>query len=462
MRYISTRGGSPPVGFVEAVLAGLAPDGGLYVPETWPTFDREEIAAFAGQPYAEVAAAVLGRFAGDEIPQADLARMCHEAYAAFNHPAVVPLVQLGPDVFLAELFHGPSLAFKDVAMQLLARLSDHVLERAGRTQTILCATSGDTGGAAVEAFRGRANTRIVAMFPDGRISEVQRRFMTTAVEDNVRCLAVAGDFDACQAILKTALADADLQRAVGLSAVNSINFARIVAQSVYYFTTAVALGGPHRPVSFAVPSGNFGDGFAGYVAHRMGLPIGRILIATNANDILARTFRTGLYARGAVAETQSPAMDIQSASNFERLFFEATDRDGPGTATAFSGFAAGRDVVTPSAALAAMTALFAGASSDEASTAAEMRLTLSETGEMADPHTAVALSALRRHPASGPTVVLATAHPAKFPEAVLAATGQAPETPARARALSERPERFEPIAADAGKVAAYVRAFAGG
>jgi threonine synthase len=300
------------------------------------------------------------------------------------------------------------------------------------------------------------------MFPDGRISEVQRRFMTTAVEDNVRCLAVAGDFDACQAILKTALADADLQRAVGLSAVNSINFARIVAQSVYYFTTAVALGGPHRPVSFAVPSGNFGDGFAGYVAHRMGLPIGRILIATNANDILARTFRTGLYARGAVAETQSPAMDIQSASNFERLFFEATDRDGPGTATAFSGFAAGRDIVTPPAALAAMTALFAGASSDEADTAAEMRLTLSETGEMADPHTAVALSALRRHPAPGPTVVLATAHPAKFPEAVLAATGQAPETPARARALSERPERFEPIAADAGKVAAYVRAFAGG
>lgn len=462
MRYISTRGGSPSVGFVEAVLAGLAPDGGLYIPETWPRFTREEIAAFAGQPYAEVAAAVLGRFAADEIPQSDLARMCHEAYAAFDHPAVVPLVQLGPDVFLAELFHGPSLAFKDVAMQLLARLSDHVLERAGRTQTILCATSGDTGGAAVEAFRGRANTRIVAMFPDGRISEVQRRFMTTAVEDNVRCLAVAGDFDACQAILKIALADAELQRSVGLSAVNSINFARIVAQSVYYFTTAVALGAPHRPVSFAVPSGNFGDGFAGYVAYRMGLPIGRILIATNTNDILARTFRTGLYTRGAVAETQSPAMDIQSASNFERLFFEATGRDGPATAAAFTGFAAGREIVTPPAALSAMTALFAGASTDEASTAGEMRRTLTETGEMADPHTAVALSALRRHPAPGPTVVLATAHPAKFPEAVLAATGQTPETPARARALAERPERFESIAADAGKVAAYVRAFAGG
>ena len=462
MRYISTRGGSPAVGFVEAVLAGLAPDGGLYVPETWPQFDRTEIAGFAGRPYAEVAAAVLGRFAGEEIPAADLSRMCREAYAAFDHPAVVPLVQLGPDTFLAELFHGPSLAFKDVAMQLLARLSDHVLEQAGRTQTILCATSGDTGGAAVEAFRGRANTRIVAMFPDGRISEVQRRFMTTATENNVRCLAVDGDFDACQAILKTALADADLQKAVGLSAVNSINFARIVAQSVYYFTTAVALGAPHRPVAFAVPSGNFGDGFAGYVAHRMGLPVRRILVATNANDILARTFATGAYVRGAVAETQSPAMDIQSASNFERLFFEATGRDGEATAEAFRGFAAGREIRVPDQALSAMTALFAGASTDEASTGAEMRQTLAETGETADPHTAVALSALRRHPGPGPTVVLATAHPAKFPEAVQAATGQVPVTPARAQALAGRPERFEHIAADAGKVSAYVRAFAGG
>lgn len=462
MRYISTRGGSPAVGFVEAVLAGLAPDGGLYVPETWPQFDRAEIAAFAGRPYAEVAAAVLGRFADGEIPADDLARMCRDAYAAFDHPAVVPLVQLGPDVFLAELFHGPSLAFKDVAMQLLARLSDHVLARAGRTLTILCATSGDTGGAAVEAFRGRANMRIVAMFPDDRISEVQRRFMTTATEDNVRCLAVAGDFDACQAILKTALADTDLQRAVGLSAVNSINFARIIAQSVYYFTTAVALGAPHRAVSFAVPSGNFGDGFAGYVAHRMGLPVGRVLVATNANDILARTFATGAYARGAVAETQSPAMDIQSASNFERLFFEATGRDGAATAEAFTGFAAGREIHVPSRALSAMTAIFTGASTDEASTTAEMQGTLSETGEMADPHTAVALSALRRHPGPGPTVVLATAHPAKFPEAVQAATGRSPVTPARAQALAGRPERFEHIAADAGKVSAYVRTFAGG
>ena len=336
-----------------------------------------------------------------------------------------------------------------------------MLERAGRTQTILCATSGDTGGAAVEAFRGRSNTRIVAMFPDGRISEVQRRFMTTATEDNVRCLAVAGDFDTCQAILKTALGDPVLQQAVGLSAVNSINFARIVAQSVYYFTTALALGAPHRPVSFAVPSGNFGDGFAGYVAYRMGLPIGRILIATNANDILARTFRTGLYARGTVAETQSPAMDIQSASNFERLFFESVDRDGPATAEAFRGFAEGRSISVPPQALEAMTRLFAGEATDEAATSEAMRLALSETGEIVDPHTAVALSALRRSPGTGPTVVLATAHPAKFPEAVLAATGRAPSAPERAQALAGRPERYESIAADAALVSAYVRAFAG-
>jgi threonine synthase len=461
MRYISTRGASPPVGFVDAVLSGLAPDGGLYVPESWPQFSAGEIASMAGRPYAEVAAAVLGRFAGDEIPQADLLAMCRQAYAAFDHPAVVPLVQLAPDVFLAELFHGPSLAFKDVAMQLLAGLSDFVLERAGRTQTILCATSGDTGGAAVEAFRGRSNTRIVAMFPEGRISEVQRRFMTTATEDNVRCLAVAGDFDTCQAILKTALGDPVLQQAVGLSAVNSINFARIVAQSVYYFTTALALGAPYRPVSFAVPSGNFGDGFAGYVAYRMGLPIGRILIATNANDILARTFRTGQYARGTVAETQSPAMDIQSASNFERLFFESVGRDGPATAEAFRGFAEGRSISVPPQALEAMTRLFAGETTDEAATSEAMRLALSETGQTVDPHTAVALSALRRSPGTGPTVVLATAHPAKFPDAVLAATGHAPLAPERAQALAGRPERYETIVADAALISAYVRDFAG-
>jgi threonine synthase len=357
---VSTRGQSPSVGFVDAVLAGLAPDGGLYIPETWPTLTTAEIAAFAGRPYHEVATEILARFVGEEIPREDLAEMCAEAYATFTHAAVTPLVQIGPSAFICELFHGPSLAFKDVAMQLLARLSDYILAKQNRTQTILLATSGDTGGAAVEAFRGRANTRLVAMFPDGKISEVQRRFMTTAPEDNVRCVAVAGDFDDCQAILKEALGDAALRQAVGLSAVNSINFARIVAQSVYYFTAAVALGAPQRAVNFAVPSGNFGDGFAGYVAKRMGLPIGKIVIATNSNDILARAFDEGRYSRGAVTATQSPAMDIQSASNFERLYYETVRRDGVETARAFKAFAEAGAIDIPPQALSAMRETFVG------------------------------------------------------------------------------------------------------
>ncbi|HEX5262590.1 MAG TPA: threonine synthase, partial [Phenylobacterium sp.] len=347
MRYVSTRGQAPHVGFVDAVLGGLAPDGGLYVPQTWPLLRAEEIASFAGAPYAEVAARVIGAFAEGEIAAADLRQMCAEAYATFTHAAVVPLTQLSPDVFLAELFHGPSLAFKDVAMQILARLFDHILAGQGRVQTILCATSGDTGGAAVEAFRGRKNVRVVALFPEGRISEVQRRFMTTASESNVACVAVKGSFDDCQAIVKAAFQDESLRQAVDLSGVNSINFARIAAQAVYYFTTAVALGAPEREVSFAVPSGNFGDAFAGYVAHRMGLPISQILVATNANDILARAFSEGRYARGSVQATISPAMDIQISSNFERLYFEATDREALETSRAFTAFAQSGAITIP-------------------------------------------------------------------------------------------------------------------
>ncbi|HEX5379037.1 MAG TPA: threonine synthase [Phenylobacterium sp.] len=461
MRYVSTRGASPSVGFVDAILAGLAPDGGLYVPEEWPTLTHAEIAAFAGKPYDHVATEILARFVGDEIPRGVLADMCAEAYASFTHPAVVPLTQIAPGGFIAELFHGPSLAFKDVAMQLLARLSDHVLGREKRTQTILCATSGDTGGAAVEAFRGRANTRIVAMFPDGRISEVQRRFMTTAEEDNVRCVAVAGTFDDCQAILKDALADQSLKQSVGLSAVNSINFARIVAQAVYYFTTAVALGAPHREVAFCVPSGNFGDGFAGFVAKRMGLPISRITVATNSNDILARAFQEGRYARGAVAVTQSPAMDIQSASNFERLYYECARRDGLETARAFKAFAETGFIEIPPQALAAMRELFQGTSVSEGDTSRAILSTLNETGELIDPHTAVGVAAFHRlRDVHEPIVVLATAHAAKFPEAVAAAAGETPVTPRKARALAAKAERFDRLPAEADVIKAYVRAFA--
>ena len=467
MKYVSTRSGSgpetPAVGFLEAVLSGLAPDGGLYVPEVWPEMTAGEIAALAGQPYHRVAAEILSRFTGHDIPRDALEDMCEEAYSTFTHAATCPVKQLTPGLFLVELFHGPSLAFKDVAMQLLGRLYDYALARHGRTMTVVCATSGDTGGAAVEAFRGRANARIVALFPEGRISEVQRRFMTTAGDANVACVSVEGTFDDCQAIVKAMFGDDQFRHAVDLSGVNSINFARIAAQAVYYFTAAVALGAPHRPVAFAVPTGNFGDAFAGWVARRMGLPIASILVATNSNDIVARAFETGRYARGVVAPTQSPAMDIQVASNFERLYFESVRRDGVETGRAFRAFNETGVIDLPPQALAAMRETFSGASVTEDDTARSMLSTLNETGELIDPHTAVAMAAARRASLPDPTTpmaILSTAHPAKFPEAVSAATGVTPDVPAAAKGLNSQPERYDRLPADADAIKAYVRAFA--
>ncbi|HEY8574178.1 threonine synthase [Phenylobacterium sp.] len=461
MRYVSTRGQAPSVGFVDAVLAGLAPDGGLYVPETWPQFSREQIADFAGRPYAEVAAAVIGAFAGDEVEPDVLQEMCREAYSTFSHPAVVPIVQIGPEAFIAQLFHGPSLAFKDVAMQILARLYDHVLGGQNRQQTILCATSGDTGGAAVEAFRGAKHVKVVALFPEGRISEVQRRFMTTAEEPNIACVAVSGTFDDCQAIVKQAFQDKVLRQAVDLSGVNSINFARIAAQAVYYFTSAVALGAPHRPVSFCVPSGNFGDAFAGYVASRMGLPIARIVVATNSNDILAKAFETGRYERGVVQPTLSPAMDIQAASNFERLYFEGVEREADETARAFDAFSSAGAIDIPPSAHATMRELFRGVAVGEDETLRTIVATLNETGELIDPHTAVGVAALKRSPDTpGPVVVLSTAHPAKFPDDVQRASGVTPALPRGAADLGRRPERFERLPPETETIKAYVRAFA--
>jgi threonine synthase len=457
MRYISTRGGAPAVDFTEALLAGLAPDGGLYVPETWPTLSREEIAGFAGKPYFEVAAAILDRFTGQEIDPGDSESDCQEAYYTFTHEAVTPLRQIAPDQWLLELFHGPTLAFKDVAMQLLAQLYDRALAERGRKLTIVCATSGDTGGAAVEAFRGSKRVDLVVLFPHGRISEVQRRFMTAAPEENVRCVAIDGTFDDCQAIVKALFADQPFTREVDLSGVNSINWARIVAQSVYYFTSAVALGAPERAVNFVVPTGNFGDAFAGYVAHRMGLPIGKITVATNANNILARTIATGRYQRGEVVATQSPAMDIQVASNFERLYFESVGRDAVETARAFATFGATGSLDLPSQARSELAALFDSAVATEAETSASMARTLKSTGELADPHTAVALHAALEC-SNGPTVVLSTAHPAKFPEAVQAATGQHPALPARVGDLFAKPERITRLPADIEAVKAFVRA----
>ena len=466
MRYVSTRGQSPAIGFWDAVLAGLAPDGGLYIPESWPEFSAEEIAAFAGLPYAEVAAAVIGRFAGNDIAPAELLEMTRAAYATFTHPAVTPVKELYPNLFLLELFHGPTLAFKDVAMQILARLYDKALKQQNRHLTIVAATSGDTGGAAVEAFRGASNARILVLFPEGRISEVQRRFMTTTGETNVANVAVQGSFDDCQSIVKDMFQDKVLRQAVDLSGVNSINWARIAAQAVYYFTSAVSLGAPYRPVSFVVPTGNFGDAFAGYVARQMGLPIETITVATNSNDIVARAIETGRYARGQVVATQSPAMDIQIASNFERLFFEAVDRDAVNTAAFFKTFAETGSADIPPEALTRMRELFAGDAVDEAETSAAIKTTLADTGELIDPHTAVAIRAALRLKAKAanaatPLVVLSTAHPAKFPEAVLEAAGVEPHLPAAAVGLDAKTETFDRLPNRPDAVKAYLRTFAG-
>lgn len=466
MRYVSTRGQAPAIGFFDAVLAGLAPDGGLYVPQEWPSFTPAEIAAFDGQPYADVAAAVIGKFAGPDIDDEELREMTREAYASFTHPCITPVKQLYPGISLLELFHGPTLAFKDVAMQILARLYDKALKAQGRTLTIVAATSGDTGGAAVEAFRGAAHARLLVLFPEGRISEVQRRFMTTASEANVRTVAVQGSFDDCQSIVKAMFQDQALRQAVDLSGVNSINWARIAAQSVYYFTSAAALGAPHRKIGFVVPTGNFGDAFAGFVASKMGLPIERIVAATNSNDIVARALQTGHYARGVVQATQSPAMDIQIASNFERLYFEATRREAMETARTFQAFATTGAVDIPPQAFSAMTDLFGGVAVGEDETRRTIVATLNETGELIDPHTAVAVAAAKRVRAMSklgatPLIALATAHPAKFPEAVYAAAGLEPGLPAAAMGIGQKAERFDRLPNDADALKAYLRAFAG-
>ncbi len=461
MRYVSTRGQAAPADFKQVLLAGLAPDGGLYVPEEWPSFSPTEIAAFAGLAYADVAAEVIARFAGDAFPREQLQAIAEDAYATFAHPAVTPLKQLGDNLFLLELFHGPTLAFKDVAMQLLSRLYDAALAGSERTLTIVCATSGDTGGAAVEAFRGARHARIVVLFPHDKISEVQRRFMTTTRDENVRVVAVDGAFDDCQRLVKTLFGDEVFKSEVDLSGVNSINWARVAAQSVYYITAAVALGAPHRPVAFATPTGNFGDAFAGYAARRMGLDIAGITVATNGNDILARALETGRYARGEVLATQSPAMDIQVASNFERLYFEASRRDAVETARAFEAFAVEGAIDLAPSTLAYMRDGFTGQAVSEDETARTILSTLNETGELVDPHTAVGLAAARRAPmGETPLVVLATAHPAKFPDAVRTATGSDPALHARAHGLFDRAERIDRLAADADAVKAYIRRFA--
>jgi threonine synthase len=460
LRYLSTRGEAPPLDFVDVTLAGLARDGGLYMPETWPQFDAATIAGFAGRPYAEVAVEVIRPFVGGTISDIDLARMAREAYGTFRHPAVAPLTQLGANSFVLELFHGPTLAFKDLAMQLIARLMDHVLEKRAERTTIVVATSGDTGGAAVEAFRGRAQVDLVVLFPNGRISDVQRRMMTTTADANIHAVAIEGTFDDCQALVKGMFNHHDFRDRVRLSGVNSINFARVVAQIVYYFTSAVALGAPHRKVAFTVPTGNFGDVFAGYAALRMGLPIARLIVATNVNDILARTLETGTYEVRDVVATASPSMDIQVSSNFERLMFEAYARDPRPVRAAMASLAQSRRFTLAPAALAKIRQIFAADRADEADTAAEMRTTLRETGYMIDPHTAVALAVAEKemHDPAVPMITLSTAHPAKFPAAVEAACGVAPALPAWLGDLLTRPEQITVLPPDLAEVERFVLA----
>jgi len=458
MRYVSTRGAAPALGFVEVMLAGLARDGGLYVPESWPTLGSDAVAALAGRPYAEVAVEVIRPFVGGSIADPDLARMAQEAYGTFRHPAVAPLVQLGPNLFVLELFHGPTLAFKDLAMQLVARMMDHTLEKRAERATVVVATSGDTGGAAVEAFRGRSQVDVVVLFPHGRISEVQRRMMTTAPDSNVHAVAVEGTFDDCQALLKAMFNHHAFRDRVRLSAVNSINWARVVAQVVYYFTAAVALGAPHRKVAFTVPTGNFGDVYAGYVASRMGLPVDRLVVATNVNDILVRALATGEYAPREVVATMSPSMDIQVSSNFERLLFEAYARDGAQVAALMGSLAQSRRFAVSSQALKAMRALFSADRADEQESAATMRAWMREAGYCADPHTAVGLAVAEkehRDPAL-PMIVLSTAHPAKFPDAVRAASGGTPQLPEWLADLPARQERVSVLPAEQAAVEKFV------
>ncbi len=458
MNYVSTRGEAPVLEFEDVMLAGLARDGGLYVPEHWPTLTAEQIAGFAGQPYEDVAFAVMAPFVDGAIPDEDLKAMIDEAYATFNHAAVTPLKQLDSGSWLLELFHGPTLAFKDVAMQILARLMDHALKRRGRRATVVGATSGDTGGAAIDAFRGREAVDIFILHPHGRVSDVQRRQMTTVTEGNVHNIAIEGTFDDCQAIVKALFNHHDFRDRLALAGVNSINWARIMAQVVYYFTSAVAVGAPARKVSFTVPTGNFGDIFAGYVAQRMGLPVERLVIATNVNDILARVVASGRYETDKVVPTTSPSMDIQVSSNFERALFEAYGRDASSVRALMESLSQSGAFTVAEDALRNVRANFDAGRATEQETADRIANTLSATGELVDPHTAIGLEVAAR--AAGnegvPMITLATAHPAKFPDAVAAASGRTPDLPPWLSDLHEREERFTVLANDAGAIEAFV------
>ncbi|MUZ71119.1 threonine synthase [Agrobacterium vitis] len=459
MDFISTRGEAPALNFCDALLAGLARDGGLYLPREWPKMRKRDIRALRGKTYQEVAFAVLKPFVDGEIKDAALQAMIHDAYATFRHPAVAPLVQTGPNSYILELFHGTTLAFKDVAMQLLGRLMDHVLRERGQRATIVGATSGDTGGAAIDAFAGLDNIDIFILFPKGKVSPVQQRQMTTSKAGNVRAVAIEGNFDDCQDLVKAMFNHVAFRDKVQLSGVNSINWARIMAQVVYYFTAALSLGGPDRKISFTVPTGNFGDIFAGYVAREMGLPIDKLVIATNDNDILARTLKTGRYEMRGVMATSSPSMDIQISSNFERLLFEASDRNAGEIRSQMASLKqSGAFEIKPDT-LKTIRKLFRAGRATEKEVAKTIATTLAETGYLLDPHTAcgVVVASKFEKPQS-PMVTLATAHPAKFPAAVKSASGIDPALPTWLADLMDREERFDVLAGELDVVEAFISA----
>ena len=452
MQYVSTRGGAEPQRFSDATLAGLAPDGGLFVPDAYPTI--ADLEGLRGRPFEDVALAVLSAYSDGDIGDSDLKADIDAAMATFDHKARTPLVQIGPRDFVLELFHGPTLAFKDVAMQTIARLMDRILEERGRRATIVTATSGDTGAAAAHAFRGKSAIDLFILYPDGRVSDVQRRQMTTVADDNVHTLAVEGDFDDCQRIVKDLFVDRAFNERVGMSGVNSINWARVAAQISYFIFAGLALGAPHRRIAFSVPTGNFGDILAGYVAREMGLPIERLVIATNQNDILDRLTRTGRYEPGRVAPSTSPSMDIQVSSNFERLVFDLAGRDARSVKERLSGVPRQGFALTNSE-RTEMLKLFSSGRADDAETGETIGAVYRDTGMVIDPHTAVGVKAALECELDDDIarVTLATAHPAKFPDAVEAGCGVRPAVPERlARALSDR-ERMVKVPADTARVA---------
>ncbi|MHA1571854.1 MAG: threonine synthase [Alphaproteobacteria bacterium] len=459
MRYISTRGTAPTLEFEDVLLTGLARDGGLYVPETWPQFTPADLTALRGLPYAEQAARIMWPFVEGALSREEFERIVGETYGVFDHKAVAPLRQIDQDLWLLELFHGPTLAFKDYALQLVGRLFEHVLRRRGRRMTVVGATSGDTGSAAIEACRDREGIEVFILHPRGRTSEVQRRQMTTVMSPNIHNIALDGSFDDCQDIVKGLFNDEGFRDSVQLSAVNSINWARIMGQIVYYIVAGVALGAPDRPLSFAVPTGNFGNIYAAYGAKRMGLPIDELIIGSNANDVLTRYLQSGVMEIGTVSPTLSPSMDIQISSNFERLVFDLFDRDGPAVKAALDGFRETGRLDMGKARWERVRQVFRGHRVDDDETLKTIRTVYEGSGALIDPHTAVGVAAAmttNRSLVAGPLVALACAHGAKFPDAVAQATGVRPALPPRLADLYEREERMTVLENDLGMVKKFV------